>query len=262
MYRLAKTFIDNIKTNILCCGHRYIGYTFVSRCIIFALCIFVLSLSSPLYAYFHVSKDQEANNFTLPAIGNSTQFEKTILALYPDVKALVNKDKKPKPFFALYSPQLSPALEIELISPLIMLSSRLDMHLDLTFSNLLFADIRLQKLLQEYFEVQERARRLLESKRVTSSPSFNKSRKIKTNSHRDEEKDRIKSIQEQKQALKNWKELETRSILSLLDNRQLNKRIDDSTLGDLVSLEKSLQGPNDFSRDISDLKSPLRRIGH
>ena len=174
------------------------------------------------------------------------------------MKALVNKDKKPKPFFALYSPQLSPALEIELISPLIMLSSRLDMHLDLTFSNLLFADIRLQKLLQEYFEVQERARRLLESKRVTSSPSFNKSRKIKTNSHRDEEKDRIKSIQEQKQALKNWKELETRSILSLLDNRQLNKRIDDSTLGDLVSLEKSLQGPNDFSRDISDLKKSIK----
>jgi len=129
-----------------------------------------------------------------------------------------------RPCFGPWSPHIAPALRISLSRPLILTRHNLATTLELSLKNLLYADIKLSKLVQEYKQLRDRSREL-----ISSHPKV-------------EQSEGSGSIQERKRILMDWKQQETRRIIALMESSQALADIDQDVLQDLRSMaEKELR---------------------
>ena len=192
-------------------GRLYAGLAFMVCCL---LC------TSPVQAYFHVPQNLPVSEYTLDPAENPLPLDRQYLALYPDLRALADQKAELCPCFAPWSPHVSPALRISLSRPLILTRHNLATTLELSLKNLLYADIKLSKLVQEYKQLRDRSREL-----ISSHPKA-------------EQSEGSGSIQERRKSLMRWKQLETRRIIALLESTQALDDVDQDLLQDIQSIDE------------------------
>ena len=208
-----------------------------------------LAHAGPLWAYYQSSHAHSSNQYSLDPVHIPTKKDHSRLALYPDVEHLLNGGKDKEPYFDVFSSQLSPAYAIDLNPKVIMSRGAPATTLELSLKNLLYANVKLQKLVQEYERVQKRARELLDGlEDPLAMDATAASNQVQNSTLR-------QSLQTLKEVLERWQKHDSRRNLAVLQRSMSKEDIQDSILGSLVALREYVQDKGSFFQSAGEKKN-------